>query len=51
MAAGVYNEKSTEFLQCFFAPLSIEMLNLWMTLRKLWVLLMITEPIYFLGWI
>ena len=28
------NEKSTEFLQCFCAPLSIEMLNLWNDFRK-----------------
>ena len=28
------NEKSTEFLQCFRAPLSIEMLNLWNDFRK-----------------
>jgi hypothetical protein len=34
MAAGVYNEKSTEFLQCFFAPAGIELLNLWNDFRK-----------------
>ena len=27
-------EKSTEFLQCFFAPPSIELLNLWNDFRK-----------------
>lgn len=27
-------KKSTEFLQCFFAPPSIEMLNLWNDFRK-----------------
>ena len=34
MAAGIYNEKSTEFLQCFFAPAGIELLNLWNDFRK-----------------
>ena len=34
MAAGVYDEKSTEFLQCFFAPAGIELLNLWNDFRK-----------------
>jgi hypothetical protein len=34
MAAGVYNEKSTEFLQCFFAPAGVELLNLWNDFRK-----------------
>ena len=27
-------EKSTEFLQCFFAPLSAELLNLWNDFRE-----------------
>ncbi len=27
-------EKSTEFLQCFFAPLSAELVNLWNDFRK-----------------
>ena len=27
-------KKSTEFLQCFFAPLSAELLNLWNDFRK-----------------
>ena len=30
----IINEKSTEFLQCFCAPESIELLNLWNDFRK-----------------
>ena len=31
---NIYNEKSTEEIQCFCAPLTIEMLNLWNDFRK-----------------
>ena len=34
MEQDVCNEKSTEDIQCFFAPPSIEMLNLWNDFRK-----------------
>ena len=30
----VYNEKSTEEIQCFFAPAGVELLNLWHDFRK-----------------
>jgi hypothetical protein len=30
----VYNEKSTEEIQCFFAPAGVELLNLWNDFRK-----------------
>ena len=32
--SGGYNEKSTEFLQCFCAPAGIELLNLWNDFQK-----------------
>ena len=31
---GYINEKSTEFLQCFCAPVGIELLNLWKDFLK-----------------
>jgi hypothetical protein len=34
MEQDVCNEKSTEFLQCFFAPAGVELLNLWNDFRK-----------------
>ena len=30
----LFHEKSTEEIQCFFAPAGIEMLNLWNDFRK-----------------